>query len=276
VRSPYAGRVHGELAQLIALAAHGSAWLAGRTGDLPPDLEGTNSTFKFVRQIRFELEGSLLHKPVVATDLASWLEEARHRAVTRLWLAIPDEAGVGDRRLVDFVGTATWFLVATEKDRPAEVWRPIWILADGDAPDRPTWDVEYRGRRNSKVEVPHVSPAASMERLTGAITQAQAFAAGEGLDDWAAVFGAALRLGEAADPVPPLHPDMFPPTAYGRSARHLLAMADRAFVFGGKGSWNDLALPSPSATDAYERVTAELYAAVLEAVVAAVNGSIER
>ena len=268
--------MHSELAQLIALAAHGSAWLAGRTGDLPPDLERTNSTFKVVRQVRFELEGSLLHKAVIATDVASWLADARHRGVTRLWLAIPDEAGVGDRRLIGFVGTATWFLVATEKDRPAAVWRPTWTLAEGDAPDRPTWDVEYRGRRNSKVEVPRLSPAASMERLTGAITQAQAFAASEGLDDWAAVFGAALRLGEAADPVPPFHPDMFPPAAYGRSARHLIAMADRAFVFGAMGSWNDLALESPSATDAYERVSAELYAAVLEAVVAAVNGSIER
>jgi len=75
VPCPYAGEVHGELAQLIALAAHGSAWLAGRTGALPPDLEGTNSTFRFVRQVRFELEGSLLRKPVVATDVASWLEE---------------------------------------------------------------------------------------------------------------------------------------------------------------------------------------------------------
>jgi hypothetical protein len=268
--------VHGELAQLIALAAHGSAWLAGRTGALPPDLEGTNSTFRFVRQVRFELEGSLLHKPVIATDVASWLEDVRHRGLTRLWLAIPDGAGVSDRRLIAFVGTATWFLIATEKDRPAEVWRPIWTLAEGDAPDRPMWDVEYRGRRMSKVEVPHLSPAVSMERLTGAITAAEAFAASEGLDDWAAVFGAALRLGEAADAVPPFHPDMFPPAAYGRAARHLLAMADRAFVFGGMGSWNDLALASPSATDAYERVSAELYAAVLEAVVAAVNGSIER
>ena len=276
MRCPYAWRVHGELAQLIALAAHGSAWLAGRTGALPPDLEGTNSTFRFVRQIRFELEGSLVHKPVVATDVASWLEVARHRGVTRLWLAIPDGAGVGDRRLIAFVGTAAWFLVATEKDRPSEVWRPIWTLAEGDGPERSTWAVEYRGRRSSKVEVPRINPAASMDRLTVAITEAEAFAAREGLDDWAAVFGAALRLGEAADPIPPFNPDMFPPAAYGRAARHLLAMADRAFVFGGMGSWNDLALASPSATDAYERISEELYAAVLEAVVAAVNGSIER
>ena len=98
MQCPYAGEVHGELAQLIALAAHGSAWLAGRTGAVPPDLEGTNSTFRFVRQVRFELEGSLLHKPVVATDVASWLEDVRQRGLTRLWLAIPDGAGVSLRK----------------------------------------------------------------------------------------------------------------------------------------------------------------------------------
>jgi len=86
----------------------------------------------------------------------------------------------------------------------------------------------------------------------------------------------ALKLGDAPDPVPPYHPDMFPPTAYGRPARRLLAMATRADVFGGMGSWNDLGFEPGEATREYEEISAELYATVAAAFVAAVNGPLER
>jgi hypothetical protein len=265
------------LAQLITLAAHGSAWLAGRTGEQPPELKSTNSTFQYVREIRFELGGSLLGKAVVANDVPGWLQAMRRRGATRLWLAIPDVGtATSDRKVRAFLGPRTWFLVATHHDRPTEVWRANWTVGDREALDRRIWDVEYRGHRTSKVDVAHVNPADAMSRLVGAIENAQAFASSQDLDDRAAVFGAALQLGQAADPIPPFHPDMFPVAAFGRSARHLLAMATRAYVFGGMGSWNDLAMPSPSATDSYEQISAELHAAVLTSFVAAVNGSIER
>jgi hypothetical protein len=264
------------LAQLITLAAHGSAWLAGRTGEQPPELQATNSTFQSVHEVRFELEGSLLGKAVVANAVPGWLQDLRRRGVTRLWLAVPDGVAASDRKLSAFLEAASWFLVAIHHDRPTEVWRANWTLGDREAPDHRIWDVEYLGRRTSKIDVPRVNPADAMNRLVGAIENAQVFASSLDLDDWAAVFGAALQLGQAADPIPPFHPDMFPPAAFGRSARHLLAMATRAYVFGGMGSWNDLVMPSPSATNEYEPITTELHAAVLTSFVAAVNGSIDR
>ena len=51
-------------------------------------------------------------------------------------------------------------------------------------------------------------------------------------------------------------------------ARQLLATASHAWVFGGMGSWNDVALTDD---ERYKPVTAELFEAVLEAVVAATN-----
>jgi len=268
--------VHGELAQLIAISAHGSAWLAGRSGDAPPGLQQANSTFQYVRQVQFELERSLLRKPVVQSDLVGWLAEARRRGVTRLWLAVPGGSELPDRHLISVAGTATWFAVATANDRPIEVWRPSWAVGDPDAPDRRIWDVTYHGRRSTEIAPAHVNPAAAMDRLTAAIRDAESFAAAEGMDEWAAIFGAALRLVDATDPVPPYHPDMFPPTAFGRSARHLLATATRAFVFGGMGSWNDLGFESADSNSAYERVSSALYDAVLQAFIAAVNGPLDR
>jgi hypothetical protein len=268
--------VNGELAQLIATAAHGSAWLAGRSGAAAPSLEQANSTFQYVRHVQFELERSLGRKPVVQTDVAGWLAEARRRGVTRLWLAVARGSELFDRNPIGFAGAATWFAVATVNDRPIEVWRAGWTVGDPEAPDRRIWDVTYRGRRNSEIAPAHVNPAAAMDRLTAAIRDAESFATAEGMDEWAAVFGAALKLADATDPIPPYHPDMFPTAAYGRSARHLLATATRAFMFGGMGSWNDLGFGSADSNHAYERVSRGLYDAVLQAFIAAVNGPLDR
>jgi hypothetical protein len=255
--------VHGELAQAIAIAAHGSAWLAGRLGQGAPDLE-TGSTFQYVRAIRFELAGSILRKAIVAGSVEEWLAAARQRGVERLWLAM---AGASER---------PWFLIASAKGRPAETWHGTWTVGASEDPDHRIWDVAYRGRRDSRTEPDHANPAEATERLHAALDRVETFAGDQGLEEWAAVFGAARQLGDAADPVPPYHPDMFPATVYGRSARRLLAMATRSDVFGGMGSWNDVGLASPAATEEYTSVTRELSAAVLRAFVAAVNAPLDR
>jgi len=267
--------VHGELAQLIAIAAHGSAWLAGRTGDEPPELEGASSTFQYIRGIRFELAGSLLKKPIISDHLADWLLGMRRRGITRLWLAIPGSGGV-DRKLLAFTGTTAWYLVGTTKKSQGEVWRSSWTVGDPDAPEHRIWDVDYRGRRMSETGPPPGNMADAAELLKAALTRASAFASDQGIDEWAALFDAALKLGDGPDPVPPYHPDMFPPTAYGRPARRLLAMATRADVFGGMGSWNDLGFDPGEPTREYEAISAELYGAVAAGFVAAVNGPLER
>jgi len=267
--------VHGELAQLIAIAAHGSAWLAGRTGAAPPELEGASSTFQYVRGVRFELAGSLLKSSIISDDVADWFAGVRRRGITRLWLAIPGSGGV-DRKLLAFTGTTAWYLVGTTRKNQGEVWRAAWTVGDGDDPDHRIWDVDYRGRRMFEAAPPPSNMADAAERLKAALTRAAAFATDQGIDEWAALFDAALKLGDAPDPVPPYHPDMFPPTAYGRPARRLLAMATRSDVFGGMGSWNDLGFEPGGATLEYEEISAELYATVAAAFMAAVNGPIER
>lgn len=254
--------MNGELAQAIALAAHGSAWLGGRTGPAPPPLETSNSTFQFVRAIRFGLAGSFMKSAIESASVEEWLVALQKRQIARIWLATGEQA--------------PWFLIATPRKGDAEVWRATWTVDDAEAVDRRIWGVRYAGRRDSKVEVPRLNPADAQARLATALEEAETFAREQGVDEWSAVFSAAARLGDVVDPVPPFHPDMFPATAFGRAARRLLAMATRAYVFGGMGSWNDVGFATPEATESSERITRELHAAVLDAFVAAANGSLDR
>lgn len=253
--------MNGELAQLIAVAAHGSAWLAGRTGEEPPDLEGGNSTFEYVHSVRFELPGRLLRAPTVSSSVADWLLAARQRGAGRLWLATPS----GQPQAI----------VASSTKGPIESWTSTWVVGDEDAPEHRIWDVTYRGQRDPKVVLSTSNVVEATDELATALRRTAAFARDHDLDEWAAVFEAALGMEHAPDPQPPYHPDMFPSTAFGRPSRRLLAMATRAFVFGGMGSWNDLAFEGADAKG-YIAISGALYAAVLSAFGAAVNGSLDR
>jgi hypothetical protein len=69
--------MNGEIAQLVALAVHGSAWLASGTGDPPTFAD--NSAFQFVRSLEFRWTGSPEHGPSHAHGTVDWLEQLRTR-----------------------------------------------------------------------------------------------------------------------------------------------------------------------------------------------------
>ena len=96
-----------------------------------------------------------------------------------------------------------------------------------------------------------------------------AFARAQDETHWAEYFERALLSPEAGDPID---------AGWTRShastrpiAHRLLAMASSAWAFGGMGSWNDLGFATTEANDEYEAVSRDLYAAIMDAVVAAVN-----
>jgi hypothetical protein len=273
--------VHGELAQLIALAAHGSVWLSGT--EPPPQLEAVNSTFEYVRRVAFDLHDSSDGRSWAAADVGGWLNDAREREIERFWLSIPDPRDVDvagqqvpDRMLVAFAGAGQWSLPGTSEGRSAERWRASWALGDRDAPDRRIWDVAYQGE-SVESERPPVHPdiAVTESRLLTALGKAGSFARErKEVEGWADSFADARRLASAADPQPPYFPDMLPPRGFSESARRLLATAARSWVFGGMGTWNDLTFDG-SEEEAYEEVSAELYDAVLGAFVAAANSELD-
>ncbi len=64
---------------------------------------------------------------------------------------------------------------------------------------------------------------------------------------------------------------MVPAAGYSLDARQLLAMASRAWVFGGMGSWNDIGFTDAARNEEYRRVSQELYRAVTDAIRDAAN-----
>ena len=270
--------MNGELAQVICLAAHGGTWLTGPAGAQPPDVESSSWTFRYVGRLGFSLE-----LPTGSTEefgsVADWLRALRERGVERLFLVTgsvgPVQVGgqpVAEHYLVAFAGAGSWSLLAT--GRSNEIGRATWEVEDLHAADQRIWDVRYHGAvLGEEVEPPRPSLAESELRLREALHAARDFAAANGFREWADVFEGALADAPAAPTDGGDEFDLLPVTA-SDAARSLAAMASRAWVFGGMGSWNDVGVSDPAARETYERVSEDLYQAVLQALVAATNADL--
>ncbi|MDW8404343.1 hypothetical protein [Chloroflexus sp.] len=87
-------------------------------------------------------------------------------------------------------------------------------------------------------------------------------------DGFARLFDIALRLlDEPVNPDQAAEAELLPPTA-----NQLLSAVRAAWVFGGMGSWNDLAFAGEDGVE-YETLTTKLYRLLNAAIVVAVNAS---
>lgn len=271
--------MNGELAQVIALATHGTAWLRGPEAP-PPRLDTTNSTFKFVHSTEFAIEEQrrLLRRQRRTTigDVAGWLDRLKRKQMTRLWLVIPEpEAKQVDGHRVDahmrvaFAGASKWLLLATGESH-SEVWASSWQVGAQGAPDNRVWDVRYKGIAQGHLAPPRPPITDAGEEFRSALTEIRAFSREHELSPWTGWFNQALEALDADAPEPPYHPDMVPAT-YPAGPLRLMAAAAQSWVFGGMGSWNDLGFEPGEASDRYHELSRRLYSTMLTAFVAGVN-----
>jgi hypothetical protein len=247
--------MNGSLALHVALALHGNAWFAAPDGPAPA-LAGS-STFQYVRSFA---AGD-------AHSTVEWFETLRADGVRRLELGCALPRNADDVGLTAFAGVDPWVLHAVGA---GQTWSGTMTFAD-DAERQAPWDVVLR-----RVEGGPAALAPSLEeatrRLRQALSEATAVAQHRGWAEWGRWFGdAGLQL-EAAEPVPRFHPDLAPADALGLGRRRLLAGAVGSWVFGGMGSWNDIALEDQREQRELEAATVGLYSAIVTALMAVVNG----
>lgn len=262
--------MNGEMAQIIALVAHGNVFLRGGKVDL-----SANSTFQFVSEVKFaRYKSNQDHQGVeVASSVSDWFAFLRSSKAARLWNIafawqrqdLPEHVAAG------FSGGVP---TAIQADLPDgyELWYPLWQTGSQDK--HKPWLVEYRGLM---FPYSHALPVQKMSvvknRLRQAISQADKFAkhpdSQAGI--WVNFFEKSLAILDSPSPAEPFHMDMLPTTGFSLEARQVLAAAAQSYVFGGMGSWNDMGFEKPDIQEEYGRITKELYEAVKYATVMASN-----
>lgn len=263
--------MNGELAQAAVLVAYARAALAGQAYAL--DL--SNSTFKFVHALVFETEvhrwfGASGYAPV-ATTPAQWYESLARRKLRSISLVIQRGGGpLSDHVASAFAGGGSW-VIGVAHEGGEELWRANWRADNGAAADRKIWSVAYRAVRSTAIPPQSNSVVAASAKLGEVLKKADLFAGETKLESWRKWFQAAQSTLATTARTSEDHSDLLPPTVYTAAARRLLSACDRAWVFGGMGSWNDLGFDEDALQRRYDALTDELFAAVLDGVVAAVN-----
>ena len=264
--------MNGELASVAAVAAHGSYWLTSDGNQPPPELLDTNSSLKFVRRIEVRLGRSgILGRSKVVHGTADWLSELKRAGVQKLYLAteLPVIGDLPPHLASAFANGGGWGLLAI--GRGVTLWTCKWTVGDQDAPDSRIWDLDATSVAADGVSAPTRDAQAARATLTLALREIRQFAEGSEFEDWVPWFARATALLGDSNPVPPYHADILPDDA-PLDRRQLAAGAVQAWVFGGMGSWNDGMPVDEAAQREYERVTRNLYDAVVGSLVAAVNG----
>jgi hypothetical protein len=264
--------MNGELAQVIALVAHGNYFL--NHAEISQIDLARNSTFQFVNEVKFVRYKSTLDKQGVeiAGNIADWFDYLRSRQVKRLWnIGFSwDRSDLAEHIAVAFSGGVP---IAIQADLPDgfELWYPLWKT--GGQPQKP-WFVEYRGLGfgySHAAEQMDLADVKSKLRLSISLAEQFARRSEVDLKVWADIFAKATDLLDSEKTIAPYHPDMLPAAGFSTEARQILAAAAQAYVFGGMGSWNDLGFEKPDIQKEYEEVTRILYLAVKMSILMASN-----
>lgn len=237
----------------------------------PPDLLRENTTFQYVRQVRFELKKRLRTSAWDTTQ--AWIQGLSDRGTTRLRLGArewgnPDLASIGS------AGPARG-AIFTQGSTGTEVWashsQTNWDPNTDYPADRRIWLVTYRGqlRRTSSLPATSTLDQALTELLT-ALEDIRLFAVEQEVEGWPQWFQEAIELAGSDDPEIPYHPDAIPSDA-PLDQRRVAAVAFKTWVFGGMGSWNDKFLEDPAAAERDRVVSDRLYGAILGGLDAVAN-----
>ncbi len=269
--------MNGPLAQLVAIALHGSSALSGRQA--APDFLGKNSTAQFCESIRFvRVTRSWfgVGRPVeveVSSNPDAWFDFLRAKGGVRVLVQWkPNRASkVPDRMFAGFVGGGgEWELNVRYADGHCERWLPSWEVHDRSRADRRIWRVRYVQVFAGKEIAPSVEPTSiALSGFVSALEEIRAFSAKKSLDWFTNQFGQGVKALQTSEAVEYYHKDLWPEGFISPTGENLLKACQCSWVFGGMGSWNDMMFDGEDGAE-YERVSEQLFKALTVAIPSAV------
>ncbi len=249
--------------RLVALVTYANVTLNGMSESLEIDRLLAHNCYRmeFVEKTPMNIPG---FSKKIATDPGDWISFLKGSKAKRVLLHFVemDQYGLPDHITSAFVGGGSQWLIEVEYDDANQVYsfeernsgtlKDQFILLNR--------DYAYQGP----------SPTVESTRLQiGNVLKALAdFAEShEQSSPWASNFESAWRtLNESVVG----NPDFIPSGIYSLVSHQLLETAFQSWVFGGMGSWNDLAF-NDADQERYLKLTDELYKTICDSIVAGVN-----
>ncbi|MHC4400387.1 MAG: hypothetical protein ACYTG0_11990 [Planctomycetota bacterium] len=273
--------MNGPIAQIVALTCYGNAFLQGTdVGEFFPK----NSTCLFCDRVTFvTLEKPLLGKPKekeVAKTPEEWFNFIKSIGAKgiRLSQTPQNDPHISDRMSAGFVGGGgtSSMEVLLPKNR-SEFWIARWEVWNQDAPEQRIWRVTYG--RVSEGATARTGPhdlQNTATRLTQALREIHAFSTKHDCGGFTQCFADALdTLDSGGKNLHGYHKDLAPEGYLSHQAQTVLHACQKAWVFGGMGSWNDMGFDGDHQKE-YERVSEQLFQDLNEAISVGANESYYR
>jgi hypothetical protein len=273
----------GIIAQIVSLASYGNEYL--QSGIIPTHYFPDNPSFKFCNTVDFREPGKQIPadpvaeratETIMADNPVQWFDLLQKNGCKKIRLYFYSSADPGpaaDHKLAEMVGGGGTWLIETLFDGFSDYWSNRWTVTQKENPDDRIWSVNY-GRTlvhqpisNLQVDIwqTHTLLAFALAEITG-------FALLKGLGEWAEIFQKSIAVLSSLSPgTGYYYQDFLVEKNYSLPARQNLFAASAAWVFGGMGSWNDLYFEPEADNQKYEQVSAKLFAAINQAILATVN-----
>jgi len=264
----------GTLAQLIALISFGNTFLIN--SNLKYRLTLENATLKYNNSVVFE-NNSLKQNANVPIDenIIGWFHYLKSTKCKKLKLRYShslNQVQSKDYETAGFVGGGGTWLIEAIYDTHSTYWIGKEELTREDAKNGRIWSTKY-SQLSSKPNSfqPNYSLVQTKQKLSSVLTRIAAFSGKHGLDYWTDIFKKASANLTSTQPVVDYYTDFIVAEYYSLSARQVLFAASKAWVFGGMGSWNDIVYQTEKDEALNKALSAELYDAVIEGIMASVN-----
>ena len=255
----------GDLAQIIALASHGNAYLSNDS--LAFTFYPESSVFQGCKRVT--LRTGLRDDPVEMAnevlDPLQWFGFLSSKGCKRLFLArgIGRPSRIPDHVAVAFVGGGTqWFIGAQLRDRTL-YWAGTSTFKGM------CWEVEYEPIDQVEIDPQSLDldGLALHRSFHKVLMECESLASRNKYDNFARCFSRAISSLQSEDPIAgSFQKDLLPAKGYGLLAKQLITACNEAWVFGGMGSWNDLYFESEADGHEYSRLSSALYSTINNAI----------
>lgn len=260
--------------QMVSVVSYSNAYLNDRLPEISNQGE----------KISMYCNKVLFHIPVVGdknqyTTQApiDWFISLKFRGVKQVKLFYQSFAkpNTPEYMTAGFVGGGGVWMVETVLEDRSEFWYSKWEVNEDKrqlGADR-VWDVIYRLAPIHELASTKYDVTVQSIALASVLEELVTFCKQEELSNWEAIFSGAKSVLENKKPSSAAYlKDMIVEGGYTDEALALMEAADRAYVFGGMGSWNDVGQLSDDAQEQkYKELSAQLYAVLNQSILAFTN-----
>lgn len=266
----------GTTAQMISLVSYGNEYLI--TGIADKEFKH-HTAFKFCRFVTFKVRTAekieFGTNELILGDACEWFDYLKKDGCVKLRLLyknIDKNKKIPDYMSAGFTdGGGQWYIEAVFENKSI-FWASKWILNKFGAQDNRIWEVTYT---NVHTDGKTVNIQYDLDKIKAEFLEVlidiKKFAAQTNRNPWIDRFRSAIDVLKSNEPTSEFHMDLIIEKNYTLAARQLIAGAQKAWVFGGMGWWNDYYYEDKLEQEENVRLSKSLYSLICKTITAAIN-----